>query len=137
MLIDHHNAIAGQHHHPRILHDFNQYINIQHYYGLTPEAFINSCLDIHHEFGLDLIIVDTLQLIASRGESNRADDSSMIYEDIKTLAVKLNIPILSVLTLSHLLDTLPNKRPSLPLLRPFPTLNHEDNDYISQDFDDD
>jgi len=73
---------------------------------------------LHAEHGLDLLIVDYLQLM--RGESrseNRQQEISFISRSIKGLARELDVPILALSQLSRQVDSRHDKRPMLSDLR--------------------
>ena len=73
---------------------------------------------LHAEHGLDLLIVDYLQLM--RGDSrseNRQQEISYISRSIKALARELNIPILALSQLSRQVESRHDKRPMLSDLR--------------------
>jgi replicative DNA helicase len=73
---------------------------------------------LHAEHGLDLLIVDYLQLM--RGDSrseNRQQEISYISRSIKALARELNIPVLALSQLSRQVESRHDKRPLLSDLR--------------------
>lgn len=72
------------------------------------------------EQGLDLLIVDYLQLMQSgsgRYSDNRVQEISEISRSLKALARELNIPILALSQLSRAVEARPDKRPQLSDLR--------------------
>lgn len=73
---------------------------------------------LHAEHGLDLLIVDYLQLMRGDFRSeNRQQEISFISRSIKTLARELNIPILALSQLSRQVESRHDKRPMLSDLR--------------------
>jgi replicative DNA helicase len=73
---------------------------------------------LHAEVGLDLIVVDYLQLMRAEGRhENRQQEVSAISRRIKALARELNIPILAVSQLSRGVEARTDKRPVLSDLR--------------------
>jgi len=73
---------------------------------------------LHAEHGLDLIIVDYLQLM--RGDSrseNRVQEISYISGSLKALARELNVPVLALSQLSRAVEQRQDKRPILSDLR--------------------
>ena len=73
---------------------------------------------LHFERGIDLIIVDYLQLMQGdmRGE-NRVQEISYISRSLKGLARELNIPVLAVSQLSRAVEWRASHRPQLSDLR--------------------
>jgi replicative DNA helicase len=72
------------------------------------------------EQGLDLIIVDYLQLITvgeGNGQKNRVQEVSEITGGLKALAKELNVPILALSQLSRQVENREDKRPQLSDLR--------------------
>jgi replicative DNA helicase len=72
------------------------------------------------EHGLDLLIVDYLQLIDVGGRvapENRVQEVSKISRDLKRLARELKIPIIAVSQLSRNVENRTDKRPQLSDLR--------------------
>jgi replicative DNA helicase len=73
---------------------------------------------LHAEHGLDLLIVDYLQLMRGDFRSeNRQQEISFISRSIKGLARELNIPILALSQLSRQVESRHDKRPMLSDLR--------------------
>lgn len=68
--------------------------------------------------GLDLIIVDYLQLMRSNKETgNKVNDVGDITRDLKLLARELDVPIILLSQLSRAVETRENKRPVMSDLR--------------------
>ena len=73
---------------------------------------------LHFERGIDLIIVDYLQLLQGDGRSeNRVQEISFISRSLKTLARELNVPVLAVSQLSRAVEWRASHRPQLSDLR--------------------
>ena len=73
---------------------------------------------LHAEHGLDLLILDYLQLMRGDFRSeNRQQEISFISRAIKGLARELNIPILALSQLSRQVESRHDKRPMLSDLR--------------------
>ena len=74
---------------------------------------------LHAELGLDMLVVDYMQLIngSGRGDSNRVQEISEITRSIKGMARDLNIPILAVSQLSRAVEMRTSHRPQLSDLR--------------------
>ncbi len=72
------------------------------------------------EHGLDMLIIDYLQLMSSNkgGASfNRVQEIAEISRSLKSLARELNIPIIALSQLSRAVESRPNKQPVLSDLR--------------------
>lgn len=69
------------------------------------------------EVGIDLLIVDYLQLARSRNLENRVQEVSEISQGLKNLARELKIPVLAVSQLSRAVEQRGEKRPQLADLR--------------------
>jgi replicative DNA helicase len=74
---------------------------------------------LQHEYGLDLVILDYLQLMNSGSgyENNRVQEISYISRSLKELAKEMNVPILSAAQLSRAVEQRHDKRPILSDLR--------------------
>jgi len=70
------------------------------------------------EHGLDLVIVDHLQLVTGRGRyENRTQEIAAITRQLKGLSKELNIPVIVISQLSRALESRTDKRPQLSDLR--------------------
>ncbi len=87
--------------------------------ALTPLQMRTKCRRLAHEFGLDLVIVDYMQLMSAGGqyENNRVQEISYISRAIKELARELNVPVISAAQLSRAVEQRQDKRPQLSDLR--------------------
>ncbi|NJL93270.1 MAG: replicative DNA helicase [Anaerolineae bacterium] len=79
------------------------------------------CRRLYRETGLDLVVVDYLQLMTA-GESssrndNRVQEVSAISRGLKELARELNVPVLAGAQLSRSVEQRTDKRPQLSDLR--------------------
>ena len=74
---------------------------------------------LHIELGLDMLVVDYMQLIQGnrRGDSNRVQEMSEITRSIKGMARDLNVPILAVSQLNRAVEMRTSHRPQLSDLR--------------------
>ncbi|MBI4005893.1 MAG: replicative DNA helicase [Gammaproteobacteria bacterium] len=86
--------------------------------ALTPAELRTRCRRISREHGLDLIIVDYLQLMEVPGTTeNRATEISEISRSLKAMAKELNVPVVALSQLNRSLEQRPNKRPVMSDLR--------------------
>lgn len=71
-----------------------------------------------HEAGLDLVIIDYIQLMHSTEERReRYDDVSALSRELKGVATALKVPVVAVSQLSRAAESRPDKRPMLSDLR--------------------
>jgi len=69
---------------------------------------------LHAEVGIDLVVVDYLQLItAGKGGDNRVQEISEISRQLKALARELNAPVIAVSQLSRAVEA---RTPHIPML---------------------
>ncbi len=86
--------------------------------ALTPSELRARCRRIFREQGLDMVVVDYMQLMQVSGTSeNRATELSEISRSLKALAKELNIPVIALSQLNRSLEQRPNKRPVMSDLR--------------------
>lgn len=69
------------------------------------------------ERGIDLLVVDYLQLVRGRNLENRVQEVSEISQGLKNLARELKIPVLAISQLSRAVEQRGSKRPQLADLR--------------------
>jgi len=69
------------------------------------------------ETGIELIIVDYLQLIKGRGLDNRVQEVAEITQGLKNLARELRVPVIAVSQLSRAVEVRGTQRPRLADLR--------------------
>jgi replicative DNA helicase len=86
--------------------------------ALSPLQLRTKCRRLHLEFGLDLVVVDYLQLMSSgtRAE-NRVQEVSYISRNLKVLARELSVPVLAAAQLSRAVEQRADKEPQLSDLR--------------------
>jgi replicative DNA helicase len=74
---------------------------------------------LYFEHGVDLIIVDYLQLMQGEGirGENRVQEISYISRSLKALARELNVPVIAVSQLSRAVEWRASHRPQLSDLR--------------------
>lgn len=68
---------------------------------------------LHADVGLDLVIVDYLQLITGSGTENRVQEISEISRSLKALARELHVPVLALSQLSRAVES---RSPHIPML---------------------
>lgn len=82
--------------------------------AITPLQLRTKCRRLHMEIGLDLIIVDYLQLMSGdRRIDNRVQEVSYISRNLKALAREINVPVLAAAQLSRAVES---RRPPRPIL---------------------
>ena len=86
--------------------------------GLSPMDLRARARRLKREHGLDLIIIDYLQLMQSGDSSeNRATEISAITRAMKNLAKELNVPVIAMSQLNRSLEQRNDKRPIMSDLR--------------------
>ncbi|MEO1288118.1 MAG: replicative DNA helicase [Chloroflexota bacterium] len=87
--------------------------------AISPMEMRTKCRRLKHEYGLDLVIVDYMQLMNAGGsyENNRVQEISFISRNLKELARELNVPLISAAQLSRAVEQRQDKRPVLSDLR--------------------
>lgn len=86
--------------------------------GITIGELRSKCRKYKLEKGLDMIIIDYLQLMSGSGKSeSRQQEISEISRGLKAVARELNVPVLALSQLSRAVEQRPDKRPMLSDLR--------------------
>ena len=86
--------------------------------SLTPTDLRARTRRLKREHGLDLVIVDYLQLMQVGGSTeNRATEISEISRSLKALAKELEVPIVALSQLNRSVEQRPDKRPVMSDLR--------------------
>lgn len=87
--------------------------------GLSVSALRTRARRLKRQHGLDLIIVDYLQLVSGSPETknNRVNEISEITRGLKMLAKELDVPVIALSQLSRAVEQREDKRPQLSDLR--------------------
>jgi len=87
--------------------------------AMSPLQMRTKCLRMAREHGIDLVVVDYIQLMNAGGayENNRVQEVSYISRNLKEMARELNVPVLSAAQLSRAVEQRQDKRPVLSDLR--------------------
>lgn len=84
--------------------------------GLTVSATRTKLRRLKKEHGLDLVVIDYLQLMHGHGE-NRVQEISEVSRGLKVLAKEFNVPVLALSQLSRNVEMRAVKKPCLSDLR--------------------
>jgi replicative DNA helicase len=88
--------------------------------GITVAQLAARARRLKRQRGLDMLVVDYLQLLAgstSRASQGRVQEITEITTNLKALAKELNVPILALSQLSRQVESRDDKRPQLSDLR--------------------
>jgi replicative DNA helicase len=86
--------------------------------GLTPTELRARARRIKREHGLDLVVVDYLQLMQVPGtQENRATEISEISRGLKALAKELSVPVIALSQLNRAVEQRTEKKPVMSDLR--------------------
>lgn len=96
----------------------NLQLFIDEHSSLNPAQLRAKVQRLKHRYGLDLVIIDYLQLMNDPNHpNNRYQEISSISRSLKQLAKDMNIPVVAASQLSRALEKRQNKRPILSDLR--------------------
>ncbi len=105
----------------RKVYSYYQNLGIDETPSISVMELRSRCRRFQKEKGLDMVIVDYLQLMgaggASRGQQSREREISEISMGLKGLAKELNIPVIALSQLNRGPDARPDKRPKMSDLR--------------------
>jgi len=86
--------------------------------GLTPTELRARSRRVKREHGLDMVVVDYLQLMQVSGtKENRATEISEISRGLKALAKELNVPVIALSQLNRSVEQRESKKPVMSDLR--------------------
>lgn len=86
--------------------------------SITPMQLRTKCRRLYAEHGLDLVMIDYLQLMqAEHSTNNRVQEISEISRSLKSLARELDVPVMAAAQLSRAVEQRQEKRPQLSDLR--------------------
>ena len=86
--------------------------------GLSPTEIRARSRRLKREHGLDLIVIDYLQLMQVEGtKENRATEISEISRNLKALAKELDVPVIALSQLNRSVEQRTDKRPVMSDLR--------------------
>ncbi|HUK65665.1 MAG TPA: replicative DNA helicase [Anaeromyxobacteraceae bacterium] len=84
---------------------------------LSPVELRAKCRKIKREGGLDLVVVDYLQLMNAPGAQSREQEIAIISRSLKSLAKELDVPILALSQLNRSVEKRKGEAPMLSDLR--------------------
>ncbi len=96
---------------------YKQNIYVDDSPGLTVTEIRAKCRRLRRKPGLDLVVVDYLQLMNGSGQENRQQEIAMISRSLKNLARELHLPIIALSQLNRAVEAREDKRPRLGDLR--------------------
>lgn len=85
--------------------------------GVTVSELKSKARRLQMEHGLDLIVIDYLQLMTGNNPLNRVQEISDISRSLKALGRELQVPVIALSQLSRSVEQRPNKQPQLSDLR--------------------
>jgi replicative DNA helicase len=97
---------------PILLEAANLLANTSVFIDDTPAATVNEirtkCRRLYSEHGLDLVLIDYMQLMSGQGgggRENRQQEISYISRSLKALARELNVPVIALSQLSRAVES--------------------------------
>ena len=87
---------------------------------ITPTEMLSKCRRIKKKYGLDLVMIDYIQLMSSGGSKtadNRQQEVSEISRSLKILAKELRVPVIALSQLSRSVESRADHRPQLSDIR--------------------
>lgn len=98
--------------------------------NLTPSRLRSRCLKLKHNGGLDVVLVDYIQIMSPEGrksDGNRVQEVSYITRSLKLLAKELKCPVIAASQLSRASELRSDKHPVLSDLRDSGSLEQDAN----------
>jgi replicative DNA helicase len=96
---------------------YKQNIFVDDSAGMTVTEIRAKCRRLRRRPGLDLVVIDYLQLMNGSGQENRQQEIAMISRSLKDLARELHVPIIALSQLNRSVEAREDKRPRLGDLR--------------------
>ena len=96
--------------------------------GISISELRSKCRKYKLEQGLDVVIIDYLQLMTGsvgKSSESRQQEISEISRSLKGLARELNVPVIALSQLSRAVESRPDKRPMLSDLRESGAIEHD------------
>lgn len=93
--------------------------------GLTPAQIMAKSRRVQGRYGLDMIIIDYLQIINGGGKENRVQEIGYITSSLKNLAKEMNVPVIALSQLSRMVEQRSDKRPMMSDLRDGGTIEQD------------
>jgi replicative DNA helicase len=85
--------------------------------GITAMALRSRARRVQQKHGLDMVVVDYLQLMSHPKAESRQQEISQISRSLKELSRELNVPVIALSQLSRAVESRDDKRPQLSDLR--------------------
>lgn len=89
--------------------------------AITVAELRSKCMRYKMDYGLDMVVIDYLQLMSgtqsARNQDSRQQEVSEISRSLKALARELNVPVVCLSQLSRAVESRTDKRPMLSDLR--------------------
>ena len=85
--------------------------------GLSINYIRSRCRKIKRREGLDMVVIDYLQLMQFSGEGNKSDQIGEVTRQLKNMAKDLDVVVILLSQLNRSLEHRPNKRPIMSDLR--------------------
>jgi replicative DNA helicase len=88
--------------------------------GISIQELRSKCRKYKHDFGLQIVMIDYLQLMtggSGKSSESRQQEISDISRSLKSLARELNVPVVALSQLSRAVEQRPDHRPMLSDLR--------------------